>query len=106
MGFIFGLFIGAAIFSGDSSNHQNFPASLGEIPFRCFAAIEQSDNIYRACRRLSMTAQITQQCIAMEGCRGHGIDSGHEVDAALDFEVTALHKLETAIKTAKENTPH
>jgi hypothetical protein len=97
MGFLFGLIVGTALSSG-GDNSPRLPSSLSEIPFRCLAAIEQSDAAYRDCRRLSMAAQIQQQhdvadCQVSKVCRN---DIPHAVDVALDYEIAALHQLESA----------
>jgi hypothetical protein len=100
MGFLFGMFVGVMLF-GDG-NTSRLPPGLGEIPFRCFAAIEQSDSSYRDCRRRSMRAQISEQMTA-----GGGINYDlreHETDAALDYEITALHDLEAAAKAQHKVT--
>ena len=102
MGFIFGLLVGAALSSGGDGSSR-LPPSLSQIPFRCFAAIEQSDDAYRACRRLSMAADMAQQCKMVPGriCEGRD-DYDKAIDAGLTWEIAALHKLADAAQAQQK----
>lgn len=105
MGFLFGLLVGAAISGGGDKASPHLPAALSEIPFRCFAAIERSDDAYRGCRRLSMAAQLQQQHdVANADVTGiPNSKMAQAVAEAMDWEIAALHELEAA---AKVQAPH
>lgn len=105
MSFIFGILIGATVFSGGSSG--SMPFSLSEIPFRCFAALDVDDAAYKHCRRLSMALQISQQ---YQNSPDHlsGVHRGNlaaTIDEALVLEVKALRTLEQASKARVKSAP-
>lgn len=92
MGFIMGLVVGSALSSGGSTAIPNIPQG---IPFRCLAAIEQSDSEYRNCRWASMYDELykTQTCGArsMEDPK-----SVCHIESHIKWELAALKELKAA----------
>jgi hypothetical protein len=92
MGFLFGLLLGGALMSGGSAG--GLPPSLAEIPFRCFAVVEDQA-AYFDCRRLSMTAQLWQQYKSTPYSEPNPrTELMPKVEAAMALELRALRALE------------
>lgn len=103
MWFIAGLMLGSAM-SSDGGSSPKIPSALGDIPFRCFVALDDGDGAYRECRRLSMTLQLSQQ-ITNTNEEVTGYVRGtlrSKVDDAISLEVRGLRQLE---KTAHAAIP-
>jgi hypothetical protein len=101
MWFIAGLMLGSAMSPNGEAPRP--PISLGEIPFRCFITLDDSDQAYRECRRLSMTLQLAQQ-IANTNDEATGYKRGTlrtVVDDAISLELRALRKLEASSRPVK-----
>lgn len=92
MGFLFGLFLGAAASSGGAS-----PPSLGTIPFRCLAAFESSEADYRICRRNTLRHDLYSDmpCTFPDIDKPDGACS---FEKNLSWEIAGLRSLKTAIE--------
>lgn len=102
MSFLLGLLVGSML-SGPDGRPVLSPSSLGSIPFRCLAAIEQSDDAYKACRRLSLGVEITLQMKQDDATTSYSrADIRAAIDAALAFEIQALRELEQAAKQKQD----
>ena len=108
MGFLFGLLIGSSLGSGAATP---LPSFLGDIPLRCLAALEQSDDAYRACRKLSIAGQVYQQYTATpnyltdlsDDTTARRTELRRAVADAMNWEISALHELAKA--KADNRTP-
>jgi hypothetical protein len=97
MGFVFGMLVGGALFSGSSVA----PPALGSIPFRCLAAFEISEAEYRDCRTLTLRREIYEgtPCRANEMEGVAGVCSFHR---HITWEIAALRELKKAVETRKQ----
>lgn len=92
MNFFLGILFGAML-AGGGGQHT---AILGDIPLRCLAALEQSDDAYRQCRIMSLAAAMQQQ-YQNSNDLVTGMGRGKmqtAVAEALTWEIKALKTLE------------
>lgn len=100
MGFLFGLLIGSSLSGSSPATVQQM---LGSIPLRCVVALEDGDDAYRSCRRLSLAYEMYHQVDGSpDDVNGHKHGQlGPEVEAAMNLEIRALKEIETAAKAAQ-----
>jgi hypothetical protein len=118
MMFLFGALLGATLASGSSTTSLLSHGGFGGIPLRCLMVMSEAD--YRACRTLSMRAELLAQSrteatgIGICGYvwSGQGNDVGKiaravtaddvcSVSRAIDLELAALKQLNAALETKK-----
>lgn len=95
MWFILGMMVGAGISEGSGGHRLT---ALGDIPIRCFVALDQGDAAYKDCRRIGLAYQLYQQ-VANTPVEYSGYQRGTlqaKVEQALDMELTALRAIERA----------
>ena len=95
MWFLMGMMLGSSL-SGEEPSARMMSALTSEVPFRCFVALDDGDQAYRECRRLSMTVQLSQQ-IMNTNDEVTGFKRGTlrlVVDDAISLELRGLRALE------------
>ena len=101
MGFLFGLLVGAAVFS---TNGGTPLPSIAAIPLRCLAALDDGDVAYKDCRRLSLAFEVQQQYSStsndLSGVNRSNVTA--KIDEALALEIRALRSIEAANKAKQE----
>ena len=67
LGFLLGLMVGGAAFSGNPAPSGNVVSGLSQIPFRCIAALDESDEAYAICRTPSMMGELNASTMWVAG---------------------------------------
>lgn len=112
LGFIFGLAVGGMAASGSvATPPASVHAMLSQIPLRCYAALDESEEAYNICRRPSLIAELNtattinqgsySTCYKVWTVQGQTSDvqkSYCDLNKNIAWEVHALRALEAASK--------
>ena len=103
MGFLFGLLVGGMLAGGSGEGGAGLP--FGSIPFRCLASLDDSDESYRNCRRLSLVFEITQQYRNTDdNLTGLSRQSLRDrIEHAMNLELRGLRTIEKANKARADH---